>query len=121
MAHWVTLEGFSRALLTALVFTVVHTPAFAARARKRLTEAEIARVEVELALNPEAGATVSGAKGIRKLRVATGKGKSGGARVIYFFRAPSGPVFLLDVYAKNEKANLTQKEWNTLAKALANL
>ncbi len=49
--------------------------------------------------------------GVRKLRWAIkGKGKSGGARVIYYFHNESIPVFLLSVFAKNEKVNLTQAE-----------
>ena len=61
---------------------------------------------------PEAG-------GIRKLRWATkGKGKSGGFRVVYYFHNEEFPLFLLTVYAKNQKANLTQAERNEFKKLL---
>ena len=43
-------------------------------------------------------------------------GKSGGARVVYILRNKGFPVFLVAAYAKNEKANLTKRERNELAK-----
>ena len=43
-------------------------------------------------------------------------GKSGGARVVYIWRNDKFPVFLITVFAKNEKANLTKAERNTLKK-----
>lgn len=49
--------------------------------------------------------------GVRKIRwAAGGKGKRGGARVIYYFRDLNIPVFLLAVYKKGEKLNLTMSE-----------
>ncbi|WP_170245124.1 type II toxin-antitoxin system RelE/ParE family toxin, partial [Pararhodospirillum oryzae] len=54
--------------------------------------------------------------GVRKVRVPLeGRGKSGGARVVYFYRNGTMPLFLLSVFAKNEKDNLTQAERNSLA------
>ena len=43
-------------------------------------------------------------------------GKRGGARVIYIYRNASFPVFLITVFAKNEKENLTNAERNALRK-----
>jgi hypothetical protein len=55
--------------------------------------------------------------GFRKFRVArSGKGKSGGARVIYIQRDNTVPVFLIAVFPKNEKENLTKAERNALKK-----
>ena len=57
-----------------------------------------------------------GCGGARKLRVAKpGKGKSGGYRVISYFAGDDVPVFLLTVFGKNEKTNLTKAERNVLA------
>jgi hypothetical protein len=39
-----------------------------------------------------------------------GSGKSGGARVIYYFVDLRGEIWFLDVYIKNEKANLNEQE-----------
>jgi len=60
---------------------------------------------------------MKGTGGFRKLRVARGgKGKSGGARVIYIQRDNTVPVFLIAVFPKNEKENLTKAERNALKK-----
>lgn len=61
-----------------------------------------------------------GTGGIRKLRwAAKGKGKSGGVRVVYFYRDGAMPLFLLTVFAKSDKTNLSKKERNELAKFVA--
>ena len=43
-----------------------------------------------------------------------GRGKSGGARVVYFFHDADMPIFLLTVFAKNQQENLSQAECNAL-------
>jgi len=45
---------------------------------------------------------------------AKGRGKRGGIRVVYYFHNEAFPVFLLTVYSKNQKANLTKAERNEL-------
>jgi hypothetical protein len=68
-----------------------------------------------LAANPAAGDEIAGTGGCRKVRVAGGgKGKSGGYRVITFFTGESLPVFLVTVFAKAERANLSRSECNAL-------
>ena len=60
---------------------------------------------------------MQGTGGIRKFRWASGnKGKSGGVRVIYYFHNESVPLFLLSLFAKSERANLSRSECNELAK-----
>lgn len=82
----------------------------------------MSRDEVEaftdfIALNPDAGDEVQGTGGCRKVRVAgKGRGKSGGYRVITFFTGPNLPIFLITVFGKGERVNLTQAERNGLAK-----
>ena len=66
-----------------------------------------------IATNPRIGVEISGTGGARKLRVAgRGKGKSGGFRVITFYSGEDVPVFLLTLYSKVEKANLSRAERN---------
>lgn len=60
---------------------------------------------------------MQGTGGIRKLRWASGgKGKSGGVRIIYFYHNESIPLFLLTIFGKGEKANLSKAERNELSK-----
>ena len=50
-----------------------------------------------------------------------GRGKRGGARVIYLFGGDDVPVFLLAAFAKNEKADLTPAERRALGKHVATM
>jgi hypothetical protein len=86
-----------------------------AAAAAGMSEDEVSSVVSFLAANPMAGDEIVGTGGCRKVRVAgRGRGKSGGYRVITFFTGASLPVFLVTVFAKGEKANLTKRECNEL-------
>ena len=88
--------------------TVIESSVFAAKARRLLSEAELTGLTLFVAGNPTAGDLIPGTGGARKLRWALqGRGKSGGARVIYFFHNESLPLVLLTIYAKNERANIS--------------
>jgi hypothetical protein len=77
-------------------------------------------MELHVAGNPEIHPIVSGTGGVRKARWGRrGKGKRGGVRVIYFYRSTSDVVYFLDIYAKNEKEDLTPADKREL-KELAN-
>jgi mRNA-degrading endonuclease RelE of RelBE toxin-antitoxin system len=92
---------------------VVETPFFLRKAASLLDEGERAELVVFLGANPETGNVIPETGGVRKLRwAAQGKGKRGGVRVIYYFHSESFPLFLLTVYAKNQKATLTKAERN---------
>src|SRR5688572_6280862 len=94
--------------LKSTLITIVETHSFYKQSRKVLEESEIEELKNFLALNPQAGNIIPGLRGIRKVRwQADQKGKSGGARIIYFFHNHNIPVFLLDIYAKSEKGDLT--------------
>jgi hypothetical protein len=92
------------------IVTVVETPEFQRRARSLMSEAERLALIDFVARNPATGVSIGG--GVRKFRFAReGGGKSGGFRVIHFYNADDGtPIFLITVFAKNEKANLTTAE-----------
>jgi mRNA-degrading endonuclease RelE of RelBE toxin-antitoxin system len=99
--------------MRAAPMTVVETPFFLRKVANLLNEEERSELMVFLGMNPEAGDVVPETGGVRKLRWATrGKGKRGGLRVIYYFHSETFPLFLLTVYAKNQKANLTKAERN---------
>ena len=84
-----------------------------------MSEAERAEIITYIAANPLAGDEISGTGGARKMRFAgKGKGKSGGHRVITFYSGEDIPVFLITMFTKNEKTDLTQKERNILKQVL---
>ena len=81
-----------------------------------MTQDEIDELVEFLGLYPEAGEEIRGTGGCRKVRVAgRGKGKSGGYRTITFFSGPDLPVFLVTVFSKGERSNLTKADRNDLA------
>ena len=98
--------------------TICHTRAFQRAADAAgMTETELASLEDRLGRNPQAGDEIVGTGGCRKLRLPKpGRGKSGGYRVVTFFTGPDLPIFLITVFAKNERADLSQAERNGLAK-----
>lgn len=97
--------------------TIVELPEFQRSASSLLSEAEKQTIISYLAAHPLSGAIMQGTGGIRKLRWASGnKGKSGGVRIIYYYHNESIPLFLLTVFGKNEKANLSKAERNELGK-----
>jgi hypothetical protein len=99
------------------VQTVVESPSYLKIAEKLFTVEERVAIVDMVARDPECGDVIQGTGGFRKVRVGRGSaGKSGGARVIYILRNEGFPVFLVAVYAKNEKANLAKAERNELAK-----
>jgi len=96
--------------------TVVELPEFLRKSEKLLSYSERMSIVNYLAAHPTAGDIMQGTGGIRKLRwSAQGKGKSGGVRVIYYYHNESIPLFLLTVFGKGEKANLSKSERNDLA------
>jgi hypothetical protein len=91
--------------------TVVETPEFLSATRKLLSKEARAELIEHLARNPEDGDIVQGTGGVRKLRWALeGRGKRGGARVIYFYHNAGMPLFALTAYAKNQRADLSQSD-----------
>src|SRR5271154_737898 len=100
-----------------IVQTVVETPTYLAVANKLFSEEERMDIVALVAADPESGDVIRGTGGFRKVRVARkGMGKSGGARVVYIWRNERFPVFLVAVFSKNEKENLSMAERNTLRK-----
>jgi hypothetical protein len=99
------------------VQAVIETPAYLASADDAgMSEAERKAAVDTIAANPEAGDLIVGSGGCRKVRIAgRGKGKSGGYRVVTYYAGESLPVFLLTVFSKGERSNLTKGETNALA------
>ncbi len=103
--------------------TVIETEEFVRRAKKLgLSEQEIDLIKLVVANNPSAGNVVQGTGGARKVRIpARGRGKSGGYRVITFYTGVDIPVFLLNVYSKGSKGDLTQREKNSFRNTISTI
>ena len=99
-----------------MLITVAELGEYQRRAEKLLAESGRQDIVNYAAAFPKAGDLITGIGGVRKLRWRRGgKGKSGGVRVIYYFHSERMPLYLLTVFAKNERADLSQAERNDLA------
>jgi len=84
-----------------------------------LSEEEYLGLQSFLLQNPEAGKIVRGSGGVRKVRWAmAGKGKSGGVRVIYYFKKQADEIWLLTIYSKNEVENIPAHVLRQIAKEI---
>lgn len=94
-----------------------ETYRFTKRVVELLDDESYAKLQLYLAEFPDAGDLIKGGGGIRKLRYALpGRGKSGGARVIYFWAVDNDLILLLEIYAKNEQSDLDDDQLKTLRK-----
>lgn len=91
--------------------TIAEMTDFIDDSKNVFTDKEYDDLVLFLAEHPDSGELIPGTGGVRKLRWrAKGQGQRGGARVIYYFRDLNVPVYLLAVYAKGEKLNITERE-----------
>lgn len=103
--------------------SVVETKAFLAAAKDAgLDEEEREALVAMIAANPTAGDLMQGTGGCRKMRYRKpGTGKSGGYRIVTWFGGDDIPVFLLTIFGKNERANLSKAERNALSRLTGQL
>ena len=93
------------------IMEFIETPTFTRMLTALLTDDEYRGLQNELMEDPERGDIIKGGGGIRKLRYAAqGRGKSGGVRVIYYWVKDNHQIYMLVVYPKSKKDNLTDKE-----------
>lgn len=98
------------------MITVDEVPEFVRRAERLLSTQDRQKLVGYLGGHPKAGDLMEGTGGVRKLRWRRGgRGKSGGVRVIYYFHSHAMPLYLLTVFGKNERANLSKAERNVLS------
>ncbi|MXZ50446.1 MAG: addiction module toxin RelE [Rhodobacteraceae bacterium] len=95
--------------------TVVETPNFSRNVDKVLGDENYHELIDFLAWNPLAGDEIPGTGGVRKIRIAaSGRGKRGGARVVYFHGGIAIPVYLLMIYPKSAQEDITPRERQVL-------
>lgn len=98
------------------MLTIAELPGYIRTADKLLAQQEREDLIRYLAHNPQAGDVMEGTGGVRKLRWRrSSQGKSGGVRVIYYVYDGSMPLYLLTLFAKGDRANLSKAERNELA------
>ena len=96
--------------------TVAETPIFTRQTAKLFSDEDKRELIDFLAENPLAGDEIPGTGGVRKLRfAASGRGKRGGARVIYYFLDETMPLYALLAYAKNAQDDMTPDEKRVVA------
>ena len=79
-------------------------------------------MEASIAAAPDAAPVIRGTGGIRKVRwAASGRGKQGGIRAIYFFHAGPHAVYFLSAYAKADRQDLSGADKKALARLVATI
>jgi len=98
---------------------ILQLPIFTELVRELLSDLEFWALQDALAERPDAGALIPGGRGLRKIRWAmegSGRGKRGGARVIYYWRPHPAMLCFVTIYAKSRSEHLTPKQLKQLAK-----
>jgi hypothetical protein len=95
----------------------IETPAFTADVKTLLPDNSYAGLQRELIARPTAGDLIPGTGGLRKIRwKLPGQGKRGGARVIYYWRASESQIWLLAIYGKGSKSDLSAADKELMRK-----
>lgn len=111
LAKYGTVSHISGGPPESVYRTIVRMPAYERGIRGLLSDGEQRDLEYRLALDPRVGRVVRGTGGVRKVRVApAGRGKRGGIRVIYYYRAAKELVYLILAYANAERDTLSGAE-----------
>lgn len=101
--------------MSETLYSFRETSWFTKKVLKLLADEEYNKLQWRLIEFPDAGDVIKGSGGIRKIRqAAKGKGTRGGARVIYYFARENQEILMLDIYAKNEKEDLSIKQLREL-------
>jgi hypothetical protein len=98
---------------------LIETSIFTRQITSLLSDEEYRAFQSRIAADPALGSLIKGGGGIRKVRIAVGaRGKSGGARVIYYWAVPHNVILLLYAYPKSVTADLTMKQIAQLARVV---
>lgn len=99
---------------------LIETRVFTRQVSAALSDAQYRELQLWLILRPDAGVVIPGSGGLRKLRWRmTGRGKRGGARVLYYWDVPRACIYLLFLYPKNARSDLSPPELRALRRLIA--
>ena len=97
----------------------IETSTFTRELPRHFDDDGYAALQAFLSVHPDAGDVIRGTGGIRKIRWAMpGRGKRGGSRIVYYWLAREAHIYLLTLYAKGVKADLTSAERNAWRRAV---
>jgi hypothetical protein len=93
----------------------LETPVFTRQINVLVDDDQYLALQALLMVRPGAGDLIPDSGGLRKIRMRlAGRGKRGGARVIYYWIKEWSQIYMLLAYAKNERADLRKEEIRTL-------
>ena len=93
-----------------------ETDIFTRRIQEILSDVDYGLLQADLIKKPNSGVLIPGAKGLRKLRWSVeGKGKRGGARIIYYWYMNQNRIYMIYAFKKSEQADLTHNQLKMLA------
>jgi len=96
---------------------ILETSVFTRQVQDLLSDEEYRKLQAALVGKPTLGPLIRGSGGLRKVRWALpGKGKRGGVRVIYYWAAREEQLFMLLMYSKSERDDLTPSQLRLLRK-----
>lgn len=101
--------------------TFSETSIFTRQIAELLSDDELNALQWVLMANPERGDIIRGSGGLRKIRwAASGRGKRGGLRIIYYWHVPGSTILFLLAYPKNEQEDLTPAQLKVLKSIIQN-
>lgn len=100
---------------TSLAYTgsviFLETPVFTRQIKALVDDEEYRKLQLRLVANPDCGDLIPRSGGLRKIRLGVaGRGKRGGARVVYYWVSARSQIYMLLAYAKNVQEDLTQEQ-----------
>ncbi len=99
----------------------IETTLFPKLIYRYLSDEEYAALQYMLAVHPEIGEVVPGSGAVRKLRWgASGRGKRGGLRILYYWKTREDEIWLLTLYAKNEESTILAGVLKRIAEEIKN-
>jgi mRNA-degrading endonuclease RelE of RelBE toxin-antitoxin system len=94
----------------------LETPVFTRQIKTLVDDGQYLELQALLMVRPDAGNLIPGSGGLRKIRMrVAGRGKRGGARVVYYWMKDRSQIYMLLVYPKNEQADLRKEEIRMLS------
>lgn len=101
----------------SVAMIIIETSIFTKQVRTLFTDDEYRLLQSELVVKPDLGKIIRHSGGIRKIRwSASGRGKRGGARVIYYWATADDQLLMLFIYPKNVSDTLSSKQLAILRK-----